>query len=156
MKQEINDKTSLRIAISDILGIQKNNQKLSAMNSLKKKELDIAFAKIKTEYGKILNNKDIHYSIRQKHNLEYVFLFERYNLKIMPLENNIKKRALYENRLEYVLKYLNVKNMPNKSMSQTRALEYAINNAVMAEAITSYDHAIEEARQYRIVASKFI
>ena len=155
MEQEINDKTSLRITISDILRIQKNNQKLEAMNLLKKKELNEVFSKTKNEYTRVLNSKDLPYSVRQKHNLEYVFLFERYNLNVMPFENNIKKRELYENRLEYVLKYLTMRNMPNKSMSKTKALEYAINNAVMAEAITYYDTAIEEARQYRIVYSKF-
>lgn len=153
MEQEIKDKTSLRITISDILSIQKNNQKVNAMNVNKKQELTDKFKKTKVEYARIINNKEIPYVLKQKRNLEYVFTFEQYNLKVLPLENNIKKNNLYESRLDYVLKYLNAKN--GKSISQTKALEYAINNALMSEAITYYDSAIEEARQYRIVYSKF-
>lgn len=154
MEQEISNTTSLRITISDILSIQKNIQTVRAMNIKKKQELTDEFNHEKDEYNKTLSNKDVPYVIKQKYNLEYVFLFERYNLKTLPRDNNVKKSELYSNRLDYVLKYLNVRNS-KKSISQEKALEYAINNAVMAETITYYDANIEVARQYRIVYSKF-
>ena len=145
---------TLRILISDILELKKKNDAVRATSICNKQSLTENFYKGKVEYDRILNS-DINYTIKQKHNLEYVFLFEQFNLKNMPYENSIKKCDLYENRLEQILKYINAKYDNNKSVSKEKTLEYAINSAIVAEAINFYDKTIEEARQYRIVYSKF-
>lgn len=155
MGQDNSNNSSLRILVSDILNIQKDNKIIRAMYTKARQDADMNFATKKIQYSEMLNNKDVPYIIKQKYNLEYVFLFEQYNLKVIPLENNLRRIDLFENRLDSVLKYINIKNNPNKSISNEKALEYAINNAVTAEAINYYDSAIEEARQYRIVYSKF-
>ncbi len=155
MGQEINDKIALNIAISDILSAKDKNERLMEADKKKIIEYKETLKKVKSQYEPIISNKDFPYAIRQKHNLEYIFLFERCNKEIMPYENNTKKRGLYAKRLESIMDYVKAKNSSEKSISQTKALEYGINNVVVAEAITYYDTAIEEARQERIVTSKF-
>ena len=143
----------LRIMISNILELQKKNHADRVVNVQKKQDIVDKFDLIKDIYTRALNS-ELHYVIKQKHNLEYVFLFEQFNYKVLPIENSIKMCDLYDARLEQVMKYINAKNEVNKSVSKEKTLEYAINSAVVAEVICYYDSKIEEARQYRIMYSK--
>lgn len=155
MEQEINNRISLNIAISDILSAKAENERFIKASENKINEYKSAKDQINEQYNPIVSSDSIPYGIRQKHNLEQIFLLERCNKEAMPYENTLKKRNLYAKRLDTIMEYIKIKNSPVKSVSQTKTFEYKINSIIVAEAITYYDAAIEEIRQERIVSSKF-
>ncbi len=155
MEQEINNKISLNIAISDILSAKNENERFIYASEKKIAGYKDVKDQINAQYNPIVSNNSVPYAIRQKHNLEQIFLLERCNKEVMPFENNLKKRNLYEKRLNTIMDYVKIKSNPVRSVSQTKTLEYKINSIVVAEAITYYDTAIEEIRQERIVSSRF-
>ena len=155
MEQEINNRISLNIAISDILSAKAENERFIEDENKKISNYNDIRTQIVEKYDPYVSGDNIPYGIRQKYHLEQIFLLERCNNEAMPYENMLKKRNLYEKRLDTIMEYIKIKNNPVRSVSQTKTCEYRINSIIVAEAITYYESAIEETRQKRIVSSKF-
>lgn len=137
----------------NLFNLIKNTNTNRALNIRKKVAADNEFAKTRVEYNNVLNKKNIPYQLKEKYNLEYLFLFEQYNLKIKPFEYNMKKDELYGKRLENILIYVNAKKDKTQAEAQSRL--YAINSSVIQESIHFYNSKIDRLKQERIVNSKF-
>lgn len=137
----------------NILNLIKSNNTNRAINIRNKVNVTNEFSETKKNYNRVLERKDVPYQLKEKYNLEYLFLFEQNNLKVLPFDYDTKKSELYGDRLENILKYVIAKK--EKTTAEAQSKLYSVNSSVIKEAIHYYNSKIDRLKQERIVNSKF-
>ena len=143
-----NVSTIIKLQEKNLARIEKNRSVLIAETQ--------KFNETKKVYDEILKREDINDKAKQKYYLEYVFLFEQYNLKKLPIDNFIKRSDMYSKRLDKLLDYIELSKGENPSYSILRSKLYGINSVIINEAVCYYDGLIEKYKQDKLMNSKFL
>lgn len=147
-----------------IMKLLRTLEKYKAKIIIEKNEISTEFSKLKENYDVFLNELTAKYennlvtrekynSLKEKFDLEYIFLFEQYNAKILKQDVLDKRSDLYGERLEQLLRYLVSKNSNNEILSGN--IIYAFNGSVTKESILYYNSEIEKAKQQRKLVVSF-
>lgn len=89
----------------------------------------------------------------ERYRLQYIFLFEQYNLKRITLENELQLIDAYDKRLKKLSEHLYTRKC-DRLLDVKRTL-YEFNSLVQNELVKKYKLKIEELKQKKVMSDRF-
>ena len=89
----------------------------------------------------------------EKYNLQYMFLFEQYNLKRIDYENELQMIDAYDKRLKKLSEHL-LTRKGNRLLDVKRTF-YEFNSLVQNELVRKYKLKIESLKQKKLMSERY-
>lgn len=136
-----------------VVALQSGIFRLIRENDNKRYILEQQLNGIKEKFNKIkvFYNEEVRKISR--YDLEYIFLFEQYNLNRLTLESKIRKNDLYDKRLKKFSEHIN--NRKIGRVLDVKRTFYEFNGLVQTEMISNYEFKIQTLKQKKIMANKY-
>lgn len=131
---------------SEIFKLIRDNDKNRYIYEQKLNQLKNKFNTIKNSYTDEVRKLE-------RYNLEYMFLFEQYNLNRMNVEYKLKEINLYDKRLKKFSEHINTRKVGR--VLDVKKTFYEFNGLVQMEIVCSYEAKIQLLRQRKIMSDRF-
>ncbi len=141
--ERCNKIVSLQTAIFKMI---RNNDKKRYLTEQQLNNLKNNFAMTKNSYTNEIRKYE-------QYNLQYMFLFEQYNLKRINFENELQMIDAYDKRLKKLSEHL-LTRKGNRLLDVKRSF-YEFNSLVQNELVRKYKLKIESLKQKKIMSERF-
>lgn len=141
--ERCNKVVSLQTAVFKMI---RNNDKKRYLTEQQLNNLKNNFAMTKNSYTNEIRKYE-------KYNLQYMFLFEQYNLKRINYENELQMIDAYDKRLKKLSEHL-LTRKGNRLLDVKRTF-YEFNSLVQNELVRKYKLKIESLKQKKIMSERF-
>lgn len=136
-----------------VVALQSGIFKLIQENDSKRYILEQKLNGLKEKFNKIKGCYNEEVRKISRYDLEYIFLFEQYNLNRLILEADIKKNELYGKRLKKLSEH--IYNRKIGRVLDVKRTFYEFNGLVQTEMVNNYEFKIQTLKQKKIMANKY-
>lgn len=144
---EIIDRCNKVVSLqSEVFKLIRNNDKKRYITEQQLNNLKNNFSMTQNSYSEDVRKHECY-------NLQYVFLFEQYNLKRITLENELEMIDSYDKRLKKLSEHLFTRKS-NRLLDVKRTF-YEFNSLVQNELVKKYKLKIEELKQRKIMSDRY-
>ena len=141
--ERCNKVVSLQAAVFKMI---RNNDKKRYLTEQQLNNLKNNFAMTKNSYTDEIRK-------HEKYNLQYMFLFEQYNLKRIDYENELQMIDAYDKRLKKLSEHL-LTRKGNRLLDVKRTF-YEFNSLVQNELVRKYKLKIESLKQKKLMSERY-
>lgn len=141
--ERCNKVVSLQAAVFKMI---RNNDKKRYLTEQQLNNLKNNFAITKNSYTDEIRK-------HEKYNLQYMFLFEQYNLKRIDYENELQMIDSYDKRLKKLSEHL-LTRKGNRLLDVKRTF-YEFNSLVQNELVRKYKLKIESLKQKKLMSERY-
>lgn len=131
---------------SEVFKIIRNNDKKRYLTEQQLNNLKNNFLMTKNSYSDEVKK-------HEKYSLQYMFLFEQYNLNRISLENTIQMIDAYDKRLKKLSEHLFTRKS-NRLLDVKRSI-YEFNSLVQNELVKKYKLDIEVLQQKKVMSDRY-
>lgn len=144
---EIVDRCNKVVSLqSQIFRLIRDNDKKRYMIEQQLNNLNNNFAMTQSSYTDEVKK-------HERYRLQYIFLFEQYNLKRITLENELQLIDAYDKRLKKLSEHLFTRKS-NRLLDVKRTF-YEFNSLVQNELVKKYKLKIEELKQKKVMSDRY-
>jgi len=136
-----------------VVSLQSEVFKLIRNNDKKRYTTEQQLNNLKNNFSMTQNSYSEEIRKQERYNLQYIFLFEQYNLKRITLENEIQMIDAYDKRLKKLSEHLFTRKS-NRLLDVKRTF-YEFNSLVQNELVKKYKLKIEELKQKKVMSDRY-